>query len=154
MLSWMGVTVTHIRFRYGYIAQGYKLEDLPYVAPFFPWADYLSLLIGLFVTFAMIFQVANTPGDFDWINNSHLYVGLPVFFVLYFLSGLYATVNSQKEAFGDKLKDGFGLVPYHEMDFVTDRIVEMPEDKMDTEAFLGKPKTMKEWGKYLLYKLS
>ena len=37
-IVWLGIAISHYRFRKGYIAQGYKLEDLAYRAKFFPFA--------------------------------------------------------------------------------------------------------------------
>lgn len=33
-IVWLGIAISHYRFRKGYIAQGYKLEDLAYRAKF------------------------------------------------------------------------------------------------------------------------
>lgn len=36
IIMWLGIAVSHIRFRRAYLLQGYRLEDLPYRSPFFP----------------------------------------------------------------------------------------------------------------------
>src|SRR5690606_33477309 len=35
-IAWLGIAISHYRFRRGYLAQGGQLSDLPYVSPFFP----------------------------------------------------------------------------------------------------------------------
>ena len=34
-IAWLGIAISHYRFRRGYVAQGRNLADLPYVSPFF-----------------------------------------------------------------------------------------------------------------------
>src|SRR5690606_30974758 len=54
-IAWLGIAISHYRFRRGYLAQGGQLSDLPYVSPFFPFgpqigrascreADYLAVV--------------------------------------------------------------------------------------------------------------
>jgi lysine-specific permease len=43
LLTWTSITLTHLRFRKAYAAQGRRLENLPYKAPWFPIGNYISL---------------------------------------------------------------------------------------------------------------
>lgn len=36
LITWVCISMTHLHFRQGYIAQGRSLSALPYIAPFFP----------------------------------------------------------------------------------------------------------------------
>jgi amino acid permease len=129
LICWFGISICHLRFRNGYINQGYKTEDLPYIAPFFPYADYFSLVILFIVMLAMWYNAisdAMTNGftGTNVINNSHLYIFLPLFVSVYILRCTYGMVVSKKATWSERFTDGFGLVPYEEMDFISDRYIE------------------------------
>ncbi|KAJ3077286.1 hypothetical protein HDU98_004248 [Podochytrium sp. JEL0797] len=133
--AWMTMSFAHLRFRAGYLYQGNKLEDLPYVAPFYPYADYMSLLIGVFVicimTFGAFYQV--TEFDLNWfMDNAWLYGGLGIIFVLFFGKIIYEGKSK------GNIMHGFKLVPYADMDFQTGKLVETAEDLLDVD------KSMKE----------
>ncbi|KAI8834366.1 amino acid permease/ SLC12A domain-containing protein [Chytriomyces cf. hyalinus JEL632] len=151
MLAWMAMSFTHLRFRWGYLAQGRDLKDLPYVAPWFPYVDYLSLTIGFFVigciTFGVFYQKVY---NLEWyINSSWVYAGVPLYISVFVTSGIY--YGRQK---GD-IWSGFALIPFAEMDFETDRLVEIEteEEKALAEAVHQKPKSTREWVAYIRYKL-
>ncbi|MDE4940741.1 lysine transporter, partial [Francisella tularensis subsp. holarctica] len=41
--AWFTISLSHYSFRRAYIKKGKSLEDLPYVAKFYPWAPINSL---------------------------------------------------------------------------------------------------------------
>ena len=45
-IVWLGIAISHYRFRKGYLAQGHKLEDLAYKAKFFPFAPWFALFFA------------------------------------------------------------------------------------------------------------
>lgn len=45
IIIWMMICLVHIRFRKAYLAQGYKLADLPFKAMFFPYGAYFSIFV-------------------------------------------------------------------------------------------------------------
>ncbi|KAJ3292087.1 hypothetical protein HDU79_001782 [Rhizoclosmatium sp. JEL0117] len=147
MMNWMIMSFTHLRFRAGYLAQGRKIEDLPYVAPFYPYADYASLIIGTWITAFLFVSAFYTNGVdsavfFDsqwWYDKSWTYFGIPLVFILFVAHGAF--------------KSGFALVKYEDMDFETGKLVETPEQKAENDHLNEKPKNMKEWGQRLWYKL-
>jgi lysine-specific permease len=49
ILTWLMILVVHQRFRKAYLLQGYKLEDLPYRAIFYPYGNYYAALICISV---------------------------------------------------------------------------------------------------------
>ncbi|KAJ3073028.1 hypothetical protein HDU98_002356 [Podochytrium sp. JEL0797] len=133
--AWMTMSYAHLRFRAGYLSQGYKLEDLPYVAPFYPYSDYLSLTIGVFVVAIMIFGAFYDVTEFDtnwWLNNSWLYGGIGIMVVLFFGKVIAEGIKS------GNIFEGFKMVPYEEMDFESGKLVETAEDLLDVD------KSMKE----------
>jgi len=143
LVAWMAINFTHLRFRRGYLSQGRKLEDLPYVAPFFPYSDYISILVGciclVFLLFGAFYEV--TDYDLDWwTNNAWIYAGVPMLIGLYLAHGF--------------LKDTFKLVPYEDMDFETNRLVETPEDILENEVDAEKPTNGKAWFKKLVYTMA
>ncbi|KAJ3317128.1 hypothetical protein HDU93_004193 [Gonapodya sp. JEL0774] len=131
LLTWMAINVTHIRFRIGWVKQGNSVNDLPYIASFFPFADILSLLIGFFVLGGIIYSAASS--EFDPVWMSELYVGLPIFFGLYVV---YAVLGYFR--IGGCVWNG--LVPYEKMDFETYRISWRPgmDDEQSEKAGLLK----------------
>ncbi|KAI8614939.1 amino acid permease/ SLC12A domain-containing protein [Chytriomyces sp. MP71] len=148
LISWMVMSLTHLRFRFGYLAQGRKIEDLPYIAPFFPYSQYLSLTIGTVVTAFMLLSSFYTNGtdnaDFFntnwWMNNSWTYAGVPLIIILYIVYGVTH-------------KGGFTLIRYEDMDFESNRLVESPEEMAENAALLQKPRSTTEWAKRLWFKL-
>ncbi|KAJ3234459.1 hypothetical protein HDU81_001415 [Chytriomyces hyalinus] len=146
MVNWMAMSFTHLRFRYGYVAQGRKIEDLPYIAPFFPYADYVALTIGAFVT-AFIFVSAfyNSTNDPEFYNtqwfldNSWIYFTIPLLIACYVIKAMTS--------------DGFGFIPYDQMDFETGKLIESPEEIAENEALKQKPRNGQEWAKRIWFKL-
>ncbi|KAJ3296952.1 hypothetical protein HDU76_006661 [Blyttiomyces sp. JEL0837] len=139
MFSWICICITHLRFRWGWIAQGRSVSDLPYVAPFFPYADYLSLLIGAFVVAGLAVSASLSP--FDVIDDAPLYgmcaetlcffsTGIPLIFLLYFayVAAAYFRIGNATYT---------GLVPYTEMDFDTGRMLDDDgKDEIDSNRSL------------------
>ncbi|KAJ3073650.1 hypothetical protein HDU98_000992 [Podochytrium sp. JEL0797] len=129
LVAWAFMTITHIRFRYGYLAQGRKLEDLPYVAPFFPYLDILSLTLGIFAAFCMFLSAFYGVKEYNlkWFtSNAWVYVGIPILLVNYVCHASF--------------KSGFGLVKYEDMDFETGRYIETAQDKEENEREEERPK--------------
>ncbi|TPX51614.1 hypothetical protein SeLEV6574_g00174 [Synchytrium endobioticum] len=120
LLTWITICATHLRFRAAYTAQGYDLKDLPFRTRFFPFSDYLAILIGLLVLASLIYAAVTSPFEdpYTWYDSS-LYVGLPLF------TGLYVI---------HKLVTKSPFVPLHEIDLITDRYVEVEEEKRSTSA--------------------
>ncbi|KAJ3069900.1 hypothetical protein HDU98_007050 [Podochytrium sp. JEL0797] len=146
MANWMIMSYTHLRFRSGYLAQGRKIEDLPYVAPFYPYADYLSLTIGAVVTSFMLvsafYNVNNLPNFFNlqwFMDKSWTYCGVPLTILLFIGHGTF--------------KSGFKVVAFEDMDFETGRLIETEAEKEENAHIHDKPQNLKEWGKRVWFKL-
>ncbi|KAJ3031815.1 UNVERIFIED_CONTAM: hypothetical protein HDU68_012321 [Siphonaria sp. JEL0065] len=156
MIAWMVMSYTHIRFRNGYLAQGRKEADLPYIAPYFPYVDYVSLYIGSVVTICWVFSSLYTngvaAGDFftlQWfMANSWLYCGVPLSFGLLLGHGLIY----HRHAIGET-GVWWSLVPYEEMDFETGRVKETEIELEEIESTLKRPQGTQEWARRILYKL-
>jgi lysine-specific permease len=81
-LSWLGITITHFRFRKAYLAQGRKLSDLPYVSKWYPLGPILATLLCLVAIFGQNFGAFFGP-NIDWYGALVSYVGLPLFLIAY-----------------------------------------------------------------------
>ncbi|KAF7725011.1 hypothetical protein EC973_000504 [Apophysomyces ossiformis] len=82
LITWVIISITHIRFRMGYVAQGRSLTALPYVAPFFPICDIFVIVIGTIIIFGQGYQKFIAPIDGKSVVAA--YIGL-IFGVLLYL---------------------------------------------------------------------
>ncbi|KAI7870735.1 amino acid permease/ SLC12A domain-containing protein [Spinellus fusiger] len=102
LITWVIISITHIRFRQGYLAQGRLLTALPYVAPFFPYCDIIVIVIGTIVIFGQGYSSFLAP--ISGTNVVASYIGL-----------IFATVVYV----GHKIFSHSGLVKNKDMDFDT-----------------------------------
>lgn len=49
-IAWLGIAVSHYRFRLGYVQQGHNVDVLPYRSAFFPAGTIFAFLLCLAVT--------------------------------------------------------------------------------------------------------
>ena len=80
-IVWTSISVTHLRFRKGWIAQGYSLDVLPFQAYFFPWSNYVGIFIGIVLT---LVQGWSCFKPFDYKIFIDDYIMLPLFFIIWF----------------------------------------------------------------------
>ena len=97
-IVWLGIAISHYRFRKGYLAQGYKLEDLAYRAKFFPFAPWFAFILCAIVVLGQNYQAVL---DGEWLAVLSTYIGIFLFFAIWI---------------GYKLKRESKLVKYNEMD--------------------------------------
>ncbi|WP_409304174.1 amino acid permease [Peribacillus sp. SCS-155] len=100
-LSWLGISITHYRFRKAYVAQGRNLKDLPYVAKWYPFGPIFATALCLVAIFGQNYG-AFFGDEIDWYGAMVSYIGLPLFLLAYFG---YKSVKKTK------------LVPLKEADF-------------------------------------
>lgn len=81
-IAWLGISISHYRFRKAYIKQGRDLKDLPYLAKGYPYAPLLAFGLCLIVITGQNFQ-AFTGGHIDWYGIIVSYIGLPIFLALW-----------------------------------------------------------------------
>lgn len=83
-IAWLGIAISHYRFRRAYILQGLTLHNLAYRAKWFPFGPLLALVLCVLVIIGQDTQWL-LHGDFDWQRMVVTYMGLPVFagFYLY-----------------------------------------------------------------------
>ena len=81
-IAWLGIAVSHYRFRRAYVAQGKDLNDLPYRAKLFPFGPLFAFIVCLIVVLGQNYA-AFTGGTIDWYGVVVSYIGLPLFLVLW-----------------------------------------------------------------------
>lgn len=81
-IAWLGIAVSHYRFRRAYLAQGKDLNDLVYRAKWFPFGALLALALCVLVIIGQDTELM-LKGSFDWDRLIITYMGLPVFLGFY-----------------------------------------------------------------------
>lgn len=81
-IAWLGIAISHYRFRRAYIKQGKKLEDLRYRAKWFPFGPILALILCIIVIVGQDTKLI-TEGVVDLGGIMTTYMGIPVFIVFY-----------------------------------------------------------------------
>ncbi|KAG0236691.1 hypothetical protein BGW42_002853 [Actinomortierella wolfii] len=80
LLTWLSISIIHLRFRAALKAQDRSIKELPYVAPFFPYSCYISIALAIMIVFMQGYQ-AVTADPFDVKGVVAVFVGAPVFFL-------------------------------------------------------------------------
>ena len=99
-IVWLGIAISHYRFRKGYLAQGYKLDDLAYKAKFFPFAPWFAFILCSIIILGQNYE-ALIGGKIDWLGLLSTYISIPLFLAIWL---------------GYKWKYKTKLVQYNEMD--------------------------------------
>ncbi|WHY03516.1 amino acid permease [Neobacillus sp. DY30] len=82
-IFWLGISISHYRFRKALNAQGHSLDKLPYKAKWFPIGPIFAIACGIIVILAQNFQ-AFLADQIDWGGVVAAYLGIPFFLSLYF----------------------------------------------------------------------
>jgi lysine-specific permease len=98
-IAWLGIAISHYRFRKGYEAQGLSLAALPYRAAAFPFGPIFAFVLCLVITLGQNYQ-AFIQERIDWGGVVATYIGLPLFLLIWL---------------GYRLVKGSRIVPYSEM---------------------------------------
>lgn len=81
-IAWVGIAISHYRFRKAYIAQGKDLNDLPYRAKWFPFGPLFAFTLCIIVILGQNYG-AFMGESIDWNGVLVSYIGLPLFLVLW-----------------------------------------------------------------------
>jgi len=79
-IAWACIGIIHIRFRSGYMKQGFLIEDLPYKALWFPYGAYFVAVINVF--FVLIYGYKTLLHPFETVNFIISYIVIVIFVVL------------------------------------------------------------------------
>ncbi|MBK5502424.1 amino acid permease [Peribacillus sp. TH14] len=81
-IFWLGIAASHYRFRKAYIAQGFSLDDLPYLSKWFPFGPIFSFILCFSVLLAQNYQ-AFIGDHIEWASVIASYLGIPLFLVMW-----------------------------------------------------------------------
>lgn len=98
-LVWMGIAVSHYRFRRGFLAQGHTVSELPYRAAFFPVGPLLAFAVLLLVIAGQNYEAVVAGRGMEVLSS---YIGIPLFLGLWLI---HRFVTKSR------------VVPLHDMDF-------------------------------------
>ena len=99
-VAWLGIAVSHYRFRKGCEVQNYDLNQLPYRAAAFPFGPVFAFVLCLIITLGQNYENFMS-GNIDWVGAVATYIGLPLFLISWF---------------GYKFVKGTRIVAYKDMD--------------------------------------
>lgn len=99
-IAWLGIAISHYRFRRAYTKQGKDVNDLVYKAKWFPFGPIFALLLCILVIIGQDSQLI-FEGKFDWHGMLITYMGIP-FFLGFFIY--------------HKIKNKTKLIPLEEVD--------------------------------------
>jgi len=100
-IAWLGIAISHYRFRKGYIAQGLDINKLPYRSSLFPFGPIFAFVLCLTITLGQNYE-AFLQNNIDWNGVIATYIGIPLFLVI---------------MFGYKLFKKTKWIKYQDMDF-------------------------------------
>lgn len=81
-MAWLGIAISHYRFRRAFAAQGHSLDELPYRARWFPIGPLLAFVICAIVMIGQGYAQF-IGGTIEWSGVVATYIGLPLFFAVY-----------------------------------------------------------------------
>ncbi|MGM7635192.1 amino acid permease [Bacillus sp. Hm123] len=81
-IAWLGISISHYRFRKAYIIQGRDFSELPYKAKWFPFGPIFAFGLCFIVILGQNYS-AFTSGAIDWNGALISYIGLPLFLIVW-----------------------------------------------------------------------
>ncbi|EBF5204129.1 amino acid permease [Listeria monocytogenes] len=85
-IAWVGIAISHYRFRKAFIKQGHDLSELKYKAKFFPVGPILALILCILVIVGQDYAAFLKPEFTNpawWQKIGISYIGLPIFLVFW-----------------------------------------------------------------------
>lgn len=79
-IAWVGIAISHYRFRRAFKAQGHDLNELRYRAKWFPFGPLMALVLCILV---IIGQDLKSFANLDWQAIGVTYMSVPLFLVLF-----------------------------------------------------------------------
>ncbi len=97
-IAWVGIALSHYRFRRAFIKQGHSLDELKYHATWFPIGPIITLILCILVICG---QNVTSFANWDWEQIGITYISVPLVLILYI---------------GYKIKHKTHLVPLDKVD--------------------------------------
>ncbi|MBC1742693.1 amino acid permease [Listeria welshimeri] len=85
-MAWVGIAISHYRFRKAFIKQGHNLNELKYKAKFFPFGPILALILCILVIVGQDYAAFLKPEFTNpawWQKIGISYIGLPIFLIFW-----------------------------------------------------------------------
>nr|WP_202129763.1 amino acid permease [Listeria innocua] len=85
-IAWVGIAISHYRFRKAFIKQGHDLNELKYKAKFFPFGPILALILCILVIVGQDYEAFLKPEFTNpawWQKIGISYIGLPIFLIFW-----------------------------------------------------------------------
>lgn len=83
-IAWLGIAISHYRFRHAYVAQGKALSDLPYRSKWFPFGPLFAFAVCTVVILGQNYQ-AFLGDHIKWESVFVSYIGLPIFIAVWLI---------------------------------------------------------------------
>ena len=81
-IAWLGIAISHYRFRRAFVKQGHNLNELPYRARWFPFGPLFAFGLCMIVVLGQSFPVL-LSGDYHLMDILMPYIGLPLFLAVW-----------------------------------------------------------------------
>ncbi|MBC2124612.1 amino acid permease [Listeria innocua] len=85
-IAWVGIAISHYRFRKAFIKQGHDLNELKFKAKFFPFGPILALILCILVIVGQDYAAFLKPEFTNpawWQKIGISYIGLPIFLIFW-----------------------------------------------------------------------
>lgn len=101
-IAWIGIALSHYKFRKAYIAQGHSLDELKFKAYLYPFGPLLAFAMCLIIVFGQFYANA----DFTLLGFVVAYIGAFLFILLFLIHKIVKKTKSVKATEAD-LSQGF-----------------------------------------------
>ncbi|HDR7951042.1 TPA: amino acid permease [Bacillus toyonensis] len=81
-IAWLGIALSHYRFRKAYIAQGKDIDDLPYRAKWFPFAPIISIVLCIGVILGQEYENI-VKMNVSWVDLFATYISAILFLCIW-----------------------------------------------------------------------
>ncbi|MGQ5527414.1 amino acid permease [Bacillus sp. CGMCC 1.60114] len=82
-LAWLGIALSHYRFRKAYIAQGGQISNLPYKAKWFPFAPIVSIILCIIIIAGQEYKSIMRM-EISWADLFTTYISIILFLCIWF----------------------------------------------------------------------
>lgn len=79
-IAWLGIAISHLRFRKAFVKQGHSLSELRYHAKWFPFGPWFAFILCVIV---IVGQDLHSFATWDWQAIGVTYMSIPLFIILY-----------------------------------------------------------------------
>lgn len=81
-IAWLGISISHYKFRKAFLAQGHSLDELKFKAKWYPFGPILATVLCVVVIIGQG-MYAFSGDKVDWLGIVVAYIGIPLFLALY-----------------------------------------------------------------------